>query len=406
MTTLGDAETDTTTPAARARLVDARRRRLEQALEAAPFDAFLSVAPPNVDYATGYRSVAGQVHGTSTLGALVVPGRTVVAGPAADAPSVVEAGVAPEDFLAHGRFYFESTVPSPLTEVADRHGSFVDALVSAVQQAGLASATIGVDVRGMSAPDHARLVDALPGATLVDAGQWALGVRGVKLPEEVERLRAAARITEDAIHAGIDAIGTGVSETDLQLVVASHLAAHGMTPRFVVATVGERSAYSDTPASPGQRVRPGDLVRFDVGGLYDGYWSDLGRTAVAGEPDARQAARYDAILRGEQVQLELARPGVLASEVFRVAVEEVERGGIAPYRRHHCGHGIGLDVYEAPIIAPASEQELEAGMVFCFETPFYELGWGGMMVEDTLVITDDGCELLSVSDRSMRAVRL
>jgi Xaa-Pro aminopeptidase len=405
MTTSGEAETDTSTPVDRAILVGARRRRLERALGDAEFDAFLAVAPPNVDYATGYRSVAGQVHGTSTLGALVTPGRTVVAGPVADAPSVVEAGIAETDYFAHGRFFFESTEPSPITQMADDHDGFVEALVSAVRHAGLAASTIGVDTRGLTAPDHARLVAALPDATLLDASTWARGVRGVKLAEEVGRLRTAARITEEAIHAGIDSAHAGMSETDLQLVVASHLALNGMTPRFVVATVGERSAYSDTPASPDKKVRPGDLIRFDVGGLLDGYWSDLGRTAVVGEPDDLQRTRYDAILEGEVTQLELARPGVLASDVFKVAVDEVERRGITPYRRHHCGHGIGLDVYEAPIIAPDSSQELEAGMVFCFETPFYELGWGGMMVEDTLVITDDGCELLSVSDRSLRVVQ-
>lgn len=405
MTTLGEAETDNSTMVDRATLMGARRQRLEQALEDAEFDAFLAVSPPNVDYATGYRSVAGQVHGTSTLGAVVTPGRTVVAGPVADAPSVVELGVTETDYFAHGRFFFESTEPSPITQMADNHDGFVEALVSAIRHAGLAASTIGVDVRGMTAPDHARLVAALPRATLVDASTWVRGVRGVKLPEEVGRLRAAARITEDAIHAGISSAHAGASETDLQLVVAAHLARNGVTPRFVVATVGERSAYSDTPAAPDQRVRPGDLIRFDVGGLLDGYWSDLGRTAVVGEPDDLQRSRYDAILEGEAVQFQLARPGVLASDVFKVAVDEVERRGITPYRRHHCGHGIGLDVYEAPIIAPTSHQELEAGMVFCFETPFYELGWGGMMVEDTLVITDDGCELLSVSDRRMRVVQ-
>jgi len=405
MSTLDGVAPDHTDVVPRADLVAARRRRLEQALEQAPFDACLAVATTNVDYATGYRSVAGQVHGTSSLGALVLPGRTVVAGPAADVPSVVEAGVAETDLFAHGRFYFESTRPSRLTELADTHDGFVDALVSAVHHAGLDRSRLGVDTRGLTPQDHARLADALPQARLVDAGDWFAGVRAVKLPEEVARLREAARITEDAIHAGIDAIAEGVSETDLQLVVASHLATHGMTPKFVVATVGLRSAYSDTTASPDQRVRAGDLVRFDVGGLLDGYWSDLGRTAVVGAPDDLQRSRYDAVLAGEQAQLDLARPGVRASEVFEVAVREVERGGPVPYRRHHCGHGIGLDVYEQPIIGPAHDRELEPGMVFCFETPFYELGWGGMMVEDTVVITEDGCELLSVSDRSMRVVQ-
>jgi Xaa-Pro aminopeptidase len=346
----------------RGELVRARRERLEGALAQEAFDAFLAVAPANVDYTIGYRSVAGAVHGTSTLGALVAPGLTVVAGPAADAPSVIELGVREQDFVAHGRFFFESIEPSPLTAIADAHAGFVPALATAVRQAGLGRA------------------------------------------QEVERLRAAAGVTEHAIHTAIDVAAVGMSETELQLVVATELARGGVTPRFVVVTAGPRSAYSDTPASPDQRLRRGDLLRFDVGGLFDGYWSDLGRTAVVGEPNDTQRRRYDAILQGEQVQLDLARPGVPAGAVFDVAVEEVERHGLAPYRRHHCGHGIGLDVYEAPIIAPAGEQVLKKGMVFCFETPYYELGWGGMMVEDTLVITEDGVELLSVSDRSLRVI--
>jgi Xaa-Pro aminopeptidase len=385
-------------------LARARRQRLDTALAGEPFDAFLAVDPVNVDYATGYRSVAGAVHGTATLGALVSPGITVVAGPAADAPSVLELGISVEDYIPHGRFFFESSEPSPVSEMADSHQGFVSALVAAFHRAGVARATVGVDIDAIQPKDLVALEQALPEASLVDASPWARWVRRVKLPPEVDRLRAAAAVTENAIHAAIDAARVGMSERDLQLIIASHLSSGGVMPRFVVATIGERSAYGDTPASADQRLTRGDLVRFDVGGQLDGYWSDLGRTAVVGGPDALQRSRYEAILAGEMVQLNLARPGVRAQEVFRVAVDEVERLGLAPYRRHHCGHGIGLNPYEAPIINPATDQELEPGMVFCFETPYYEIGWGGMMVEDTLVITDSGCELLSVSDRSLRVI--
>jgi Xaa-Pro aminopeptidase len=396
------AEGGTQAPVDRPQLVRARRQRLEAELGSAPFDAYLAVAPGNVDYAIGYRSVAGAVHGTSSIGALVSDGQSVVAGPMADAPSVLETGVDAAHYLAHGTFYFESSQGWPATIVSDRHADFVSATVAAFEVAGLTRATVGIDTKGLAEADRAALEAALPRATLVDAGSWLPGVRRVKLPEEVARLRAAAAATEEAIHDAVDAAAVGMNESELQHIVASGLVRGGLTPRFVVATVGSRTAYADTPACADQSVRPGDLLRFDVGGQLDGYWSDLGRTAVAGEPDALQRERYDAILAGELAQLEFARPGVTAKEVFDVAVAEVERNGLRPYRRHHCGHGIGLDVYEAPIIDGRTDVLLEPGMVFCFETPYYELGWGGMMVEDTLVITSDGCELLSTSDRSLR----
>ena len=93
-----------------------------------------------------------------------------------------------------------------------------------------------------------------------------------------------------------------------------------------------------------------------------------------------------------------------ASEIFASAVAVVEQGGIRPYRRHHCGHGIGLSVYEAPIISPGVDTPLAAGMTFCFETPYYQVGWGGMMVEDLVLITGDGMTVLTDGDRGLRVV--
>jgi Xaa-Pro aminopeptidase len=90
--------------------------------------------------------------------------------------------------------------------------------------------------------------------------------------------------------------------------------------------------------------------------------------------------------------------------VFDAAVREVQERGLTPYRRHHAGHAIGLSVYEQPVVGPGEPTELRPGMVFCLETPYYELGWGGMMVEDTGVVTDTGFELFTSINRSLRVV--
>jgi Xaa-Pro aminopeptidase len=169
-------------------------------------------------------------------------------------------------------------------------------------------------------------------------------------------------------------------------------------------TTGSRSALADTQAT-NKAIQAGDLLRFDVGCVLDGYWSDIGRTAVIGEPTPRQTSFYAAMLAGEDAQLATARPGVSASALFDTAVNTVQStGGPQPYRRQHCGHGIGLDVYEPPIIQPGVDALLEEGMVFCFETPYYELGWGGMMVEDTVVVTQDGIRMLTDRGRGLTVV--
>lgn len=228
-------------------------------------------------------------------------------------------------------------------------------------------------------------------------------MRAVKLPGEIDRLRAAARLTEQGIDAAISALAAGVTERELEAVIATTISAGGARPKFVVVTTGARAAYADIYADD-TPVRPGDLVRFDVGCFYDGYCSDLGRTAVLGEPTDLQARRYAAILAGEQRQLEICKPGLTASELFEAAVDTVRDSGIPDYRRNHCGHGIGLEGYEGFSVNATSEHVLEPGNTLCVETPFYSLGWGGMMVEDTLHVTEHGAELLSDSVRELRVI--
>ena len=168
-------------------------------------------------------------------------------------------------------------------------------------------------------------------------------------------------------------------------MIAGEMRAGGGVPRFVVVTCGERSALADAYATPAN-LKMGDLVRFDLGCTVNGYWADMARTAVVGPAARDQQQRYDALREGEEVQRAVARAGVSASELFKVAVERVRQGALSDYKRSHCGHGIGIDVHEFPTLNAANRDVvLEDGMVLCVETPYYQIGWGGMMVEDMIV---------------------
>jgi Xaa-Pro aminopeptidase len=380
-----------------------RIAKLRSALAAAPFDAFLAVSAANILYATGYRSMGATVFGQPTMGAFVTDDRTVVAGPVADSAPATDAAIAADDFIPYGRFYFESAAELPAAFTPDAHRTFVEAMRTAALTAGLAEATIGVDEAALNPNALAQLSLALPGVRFVDASAWALRVRSRKLPGEVSLLERAARLAEEGVAAAIDSAAVGMTERELSAIVTSVIGAGGGEPRFAVASSGPRSAFADVFPTD-RALAPGDLVRFDVGCIVDGYWSDIGRTAVIGEPDSLQVKRYKAILDGEEQQLARVRPGVSAAEMFQLAVDVVESNGISPYRRQHCGHGIGLDVYEPPIINGATETALEEGMTFCFETPYYVVGWGGMMVEDTIVVTADGHRRFTVTDRGLRVV--
>ena len=368
--------------------------RVAAALADAPFDWLVLSDPSNVVYATGYRSVGADLFGGHRSFAVVGPGGAFMVGSASDAGPATETAIAVDRYEPFGTFYFESA-SSPVADMAGRHGTPEEALAALAARIGLGG-VIGMDAAAAGASD------VLSG-DVVDAAGWMAALRRHKLPEEVEVLRRAARLAEDAIDAAIAAAAVGVTERELAGVVASTMVAGGGHPRFLVVTSGPRSALADARATD-RRLAGGDLVRFDVGCVLDGYWSDIGRTAVVGSPDDVSVARYEAILAGEEAQLDGARPGITAADLFHVAVDTVEAAGLTPYRRHHCGHCIGLDVYERPIVAPGDDTMLEPGMVLCVETPFYDLDRGGMMVEDALVITKEGCEVLTTSDRSLRVI--
>jgi Xaa-Pro aminopeptidase len=382
-----------------------RAARLADRLADAPFEAVISLSGPAVDYATGYRSVSAAVHGVSGLAALTSAMGTAVAGPVADAAPAFDAGVPEDRYAAYGRFFFESEGGrARATQLVEQHAGLAAALAALVTEAGLANATIGLERAAATSDVTQALRTALPGVLWRDASAWLGSVRSRKLPGELDLLTRSAQSVERGIAAAIAAARPGTSERALARAVAVAMAEDGLEPRFVVVTSGPRSALAD--AYPTDRaIERGDLVRFDVGGTLDGYWSDIGRTAVVGDPSPKQARLYEAILAGEEAELALARPGVAARDVFARAVEVVQaRGGPDPYRRQHAGHGIGLTAYEAPIIRPDDPGTLEAGMTFCFETPYYELGWGGMMVEDLLVVTEDGCRRLTSLVRDLTVI--
>lgn len=376
-------------------LVQERSHRLLAHLADAPFDALLLTSPEAVDYASGYRSVPGQIHRGYGIAAIVTAKRTVLVIPAADTAPALSDGISADDVIPYGRFYYMGD--SPASTMSDRHSSYVEAITKALSLAG--PGPIGVEGSNHS-HTIAKLLD---GERLIAVDDWMLRVRSIKLPGEQSLLRRAAELAEQGIEAALAMLKPGVTEQELSAAVASAMIAGGGAPRFLVVAAGDRSALSDT--FPTQNVcQPGDLVRFDVGCQLAGYWSDIARTAVVGIPSTFQQRTYDALLAGLNAELETARAGITAGDIFDASIRTVQDDGLSPYRRHHTGHAIGLSIYEEPVVRPGSTTQLSPGMVFCLETPYYELGWGGMMVEDTGVVTDHGFELFTSIDRDLRVV--
>lgn len=225
----------------------------------------------------------------------------------------------------------------------------------------------------------------------------------VKTPEEINLLQKSTEIDEKAISAALDFAQQGITEEQLTRVFNKTIVEHGGQPEFSVICFGNRSAYpGGLPTN--KKLQKGDVIRFDVGCRYMFYNSDLARMGALGSVTDKHTKYYDAIRKGEELGIDALQPGVKASEIFHLIVDTVKKSGIPDFQRHHCGHGIGIEGYDPPLISPNDHTELEEGTVLCIEPPYYEIGFAGLQVEDTVVVTKNGVAYLSTLNREIRII--
>ncbi|MGA8615624.1 MAG: Xaa-Pro peptidase family protein [Xanthobacteraceae bacterium] len=381
-------------------IADKVRRKVFEACDQAA-DAIISTDPTHVGYLCGYRSLLFDLMRDYRSAVIVTRDKAVLVTGASDVAAALEVMRDPACIYRYGVFYFESSAGAGVDFAAlpKLESGFPDALRAAIAAIVKPHHSVGLD--GAHAWEFQEL-KSLVGARAFDARSAIMKARRTKLAEEVEKIAHAAAITERGLGKAFREAGAGVTELELSTIIAGEMRAGGGVPRFVVVTCGERSALADAYATPA-KLSNGDLVRFDIGCTVDGYWADMARSAVVGEPTREQQERYDALLAGEAAERALARSGVSAGEMFKAAVDCVRQGALPDYKRSHCGHGIGIDVHEYPALSAANQGvELEDGMVLCVETPYYQIGWGGMMVEDIIVIRPDGNECLTHLPRDLR----
>jgi Xaa-Pro dipeptidase len=365
-------------------------------------DVIISTDPVHVGYLTGYRSVLLDADRTYRCAVIVTHTRTALVTGASDAAPALEVLREPACIYRYGLFYFSTSGSgADVAAMPKAESTFAEAVRAAMQAMVKPSHSVGLDCTSES--DFQQL-SGLAGQNAFDARAAIIKARSIKLPEEIEKMRYAAAITEKGMAKALDFAKPGVTELELSSIISTEIIAGGGIPRFVVVTAGDRSALADAYATKAKLAK-GDILRLDVGCTVEGYWADTARTAVVGKPTPEQQRRYDALLQGELAELATARPGASAADLYNVAMEGVRKGALPNYQRSHCGHGLGIGAHEFPTLNPGNRDvELQEGMVLCVETPYYELGWGGMMVEDIIVIRKGGNECLTKLPRELRSV--
>jgi Xaa-Pro aminopeptidase len=383
------------------------KSRLIAVLDAEGLDALVSSTTDNLQYLTGFRSVAHALfRGLELYGVFTRRGVGLVI-PFIDATGVSADGIEVDRIACYGKFFFNYTdSPGPagarVREITSAPAaSPADALAQVLGDLGVTGKRIGVDEAGVFPATWQRLTERLAGTTLVPAYAHFRTARMVKSPDEVRRLERAALIAEDGIAAILGMLKAGVTEREAAMAFEQEILRKGAQPFFTVVTMGERAALADVYASD-RALAPGDLVRFDLGCVYQGYRSDISRTAVLGAPTEKQRRYYEAVRDGERAAIAAMKPGVPVSRIFEIGMKVTREAGMPHYQRNHVGHGIGLEPYDPPTINAATETPLEPGMVFCVETPYYEHGWGGVQVEDAVEITATGVRQLTRSSQELQ----
>jgi Xaa-Pro aminopeptidase len=240
------------------------------------------------------------------------------------------------------------------------------------------------------------LGEALPNVELVPIGSELDDLRMIKGVDELRLLVESAAIASQALLGILEMIRPGVRERDIALELEFAMKRRGAEEKsfdFIVAS-GARGALPHGKASD-KVIRSGELVTIDFGAVYGGYNSDETVTLSVGNPDNRQREIYSIVKDAHDKALEAVKPGIALKELDGIARKHIEEKGYSNYFGHGLGHGVGLEVHEKPTVSFRSEQIAEEGMVFTIEPGIYIPDWGGVRIEDTVVVTRDGWQMLT-----------
>jgi Xaa-Pro dipeptidase len=285
---------------------------------------------------------------------------------------------------------------------AEWDGAFHKALSSL----GLDGRKIGVEPRQMRLLEFRHVHAGAPEADYPDASDALASLRLRKDDAEIDAMRRAVNAAQDALKATIPSIRIGATEKEIAAELTVQLLKHGSESELPFPPIVSAGANSANPhASPSNRkLQLGDLLVVDWGARVDGYISDLTRTFAVGEVEAEFRKIAEAVLSANTAGRAAGRPGVPCSNIDKAARHVIEQAGYGQYFTHRTGHGIGMEDHEDPYMRADNMQMLYPGMAYTVEPGIYLPGRGGVRIEDNVVVTKDGVEVLSDMPRQLQRV--
>jgi Xaa-Pro aminopeptidase len=258
--------------------------------------------------------------------------------------------------------------------------------------------SLGFEASDLSYSTYTTLKKEARGVRLVPTKDCVEGLRLQKDSREVPLLRRGAKLNGEALAEVAKIMKPGVSEGDVALALEFAMrkrGAEGAAFDTIVAS-GPRGALPHGVASS-RKMRRGDIVTIDYGAIVDGYHADTTRAFSIGKPSAKGREICQIVLEAQMAAVEAVRPGATGEEVDAVARRVITEAGYGENFGHGTGHGVGLDIHEGPRLAPGAKEVLKPGMVVTVEPGIYLPGWGGVRIEDMVLVTKRGKEVLTRS---------
>jgi Xaa-Pro aminopeptidase len=355
-----------------ANAISARLERVRWWLAEQSIDALLISQPENRSYLSGFTGSAGVLCISADLALIAT------------------------DF----RYYQQVGIEAPRFELVKVTSTFADVLSELLARQPLRR--LGFEA------DHATFAEAQEWMQAAPEQEWVptkgvvMEMRAVKDANEIESLRQAIRLTDEALAATLTQAAEGMTERHLAWLIESYVRTHG-SPSVsfeIIVAAGPNGARPHARASDGA-LPTGVPIVIDMGARMDGYCADLTRTVCIGQPGEPERfwSIFNTVLRAQQAAEAAIQPGRTGKEVDAVARNLIAEAGYGEYFGHGLGHGVGLAVHELPRLSRLATAPLAAGNVVTVEPGIYLPDWGGVRIEDVVLVTEDGVEVLTKASK-------
>ena len=353
-----------------------RITRLQASLRRRRVDGLLVSQPDNRRYLSGYTAPDHGIQESAGLLLIPAKGRPFL--------------------LTDARFTLQAEAEAPLFQIEVYTRGLLPLLERLVDRLGMTSLAFESDYLLYSTFQHLAGMAEKRGLKLAAQSGLIEAMREVKSAHELELLRASTRLNEKVFQSVHATIEPGMTEREIALALELTMREMGAEgPSFPTIVAFGTNAARPHAVPTDRELQAGDLVLIDMGLVLRGYCSDLSRTFVAGRPDPTYIDRHRVVRAAMLAGIGAIRAGVTGAAVDRAARQVIADAGYGDCFGHSLGHGVGLAVHEAPRLSRANRKKLRAGMVVTVEPGIYLPDWGGIRLENMVVVGEDGCELLN-----------